>query len=217
VSISIAALALQLNFAEGPFVDSGGVIHKITPDIAQAVGDGIAAGAGSWALGADGVPMLCAFIRSESNFDPSAFCPNLEIAPNHQWPTPEEAAAHTDYGLCMVNGDGTYLGINAIERSIDYLCAALIRNLAWASVRHYPPEVAYEAYNQGRTGAEKLYLGNRREIADRRVLDQPRYTPERRVAQRRVKDVGNVPSIQRCNYGRVIAERITEYVGMGVQ
>lgn len=150
----ILDLIRQENAAEGPFASSGGVIHKVSDDTAQAVADAIAAASGGWCLP---VPMICAFIRGESNFDPDAFCPNLEDAPNHAWPDPDTAAAHTDYGLCMVNGNGSFLGIGAIKESIDYLCAAIIKNLGWAAVNHYPPEVAYESYNRGRTGAEALY------------------------------------------------------------
>ena len=181
--MTIFELIQKENAAEGPCASSGGTIHKVTPQIAEQVAIAIANATGSWALGAAGVPLICAFVRGESNFDPDAFCPNLEDAPNHAWPDAQSEAAHTDYGLCMVNGNGSYLGIAAIKNSLDYLCAEIITNLTWAAVNKFPPEVAYEAYNRGRTGAETLYKSG---------------------------------GVTACAYGHIVAERIAEYVALGV-
>jgi len=189
--MNIIDLIKRENFAEGPFKYSGGVVHKVDDATAEAVAIGIANASNSWALGADGVKIICAFLRGESNFDPDSFCPNLEDAPgaDHvlkiggKWPDAQSEAAHTDYGLCMVNGNGSYAGKGAIKESLDYLCAAIIRNLGWAAVNNYPPEVAYEAYNQGRTGAANLYKSG---------------------------------GVAACTYGHIVAERIAEYVALDV-
>jgi len=155
VSISISDLVKKENFAMGPLNYSGGITHKLDDQTAMKVAEGIAAAASSWALP---VVLICAYVRGESNFDPDASNPNLELAPDHKWPDAQSEAAHTDYGLCQINGNGSYLGVDAIKPSLDFLCSALIKNITWAVVEHdYPVEVGYEAYNKGRSGAEALF------------------------------------------------------------
>lgn len=158
--MNIADLIISETAQMGPFELSGGVIHKVTPEIAQHVADGIARAQDAFRVPA---ALMCAVLRGESRFDPDAFDPNLQRAPGATdikggtWPDDASAAKHTDYGLAQVNGDMTYLGVEAIGKSLQYLCQMLVDDILWAALHGLPVEVALQAYNQGRTGAMTTY------------------------------------------------------------
>ncbi len=159
--MNLAELIVRENHALGPFKLSGGVIHQDAPTVVQYLAEQIAGRCSSWALPLE---VVCAFLRGEGDFDPWAINPNLEIAPlqedgSRKWPDAETQARNTDYGLCQINGNDSFFGIQAVPASLDYLCKQIVENIMQVTVvGGYPIEVAYEAYNKGRHGAIELYL-----------------------------------------------------------
>ena len=198
----IADLALKENFAEGPFPVSGGVIHRITAQQAEHVGEEIAAA--SNAFGTE-VPLICAYVRGEGNFDPSAENPNNENAPDAlwvggvcikggTWPDDATRQKNTDYGLCQINGDSRYLGDQGVGLSLQELCAKVNHALMYCYLRGYPIEVALEAYNKGLYGAVAIY---------QRLVALGK-TPAEAVADGSLE------------YGRNVLTRYKDYVTQGV-
>ena len=156
------------NRAEGPFV-SGGVVHQISTAMNWQVCGEIAAGAA--AFGTD-FRLITVLIRGEGNFDPNAFNPNLENAPGAQfdanghcikggaWTNAHLEAANTDYGICQVNGDDSYLGPSQVGRSIEYLCLKINKAIIEGALKQFPIQVAFLSYNKGfdgPTGAEVIW------------------------------------------------------------
>ena len=153
--------------ALGPFEVSGGVVHKVDAATAMHVATQMAQ-----AHSAFGVEMalLGAFCRGEGVWDPDALDPNLENAPGRimvsgvvvkggRWPDAATAQRNSDYGLCQINGDSRYLGVQGVGISLQELCGKINEAENWFYPRGYPVEVAYLSYNKGLTGAEDVWNG----------------------------------------------------------
>jgi len=158
--MNLVELIHRENKALGPFKLSGGQIHLDSQTTAQYLAEEIANHCSSWALPLE---VVCAFLRGEGDFDPWAINPNFEIAPlqadgSRKWPDVETQARNTDYGLCQINGNDSFFGIQAVPASLDYLCKQIVENIMQVTVvAGYPVEVAYEVYNKGRHGAIELF------------------------------------------------------------
>ena len=195
--ISIARLILQETAALGPFPWSGGVIHKVDEATAQQVADEIAKAQDAWGTE---VCLQCAIIRKEGRFDPDAFDPNLQHAPGAnpilhlggKWPDQHTQDMHTDFGICQVNGDSTYLGAANVGRSLEYMCKKVNSDIQFFALRGYPVEVALQAYNLGRHGAQMLY-------------DQE------------LTAGGAIAALHAMEYGRGVMANYKSYVNLGVE
>jgi hypothetical protein len=148
---TIAQLIASENRAEGPFLRSGGVVHLLDANQRDVVAMAIAKASQVHKVP---VPILCAFIRGEGNFDPAAEDPNRQNYPLKPGVSP---IANTDYGIAQVNGRPDLGGWAGLYDSLEYLCNEIIQNVLWAAGKGYPVEVGYDAYNHGRSGAEQRY------------------------------------------------------------
>ena len=160
--MTIAELILQETAALGPFPWSGGTIHRVDAATAAHEAEEIAKAYDAWGTE---VCLQCAIIRKEGRFDPNALDPNLQHAPGAnallhiggKWPDQHTADQHSDFGIAQVNGDSSYMGPDAIGRSLEFLCRKVNADIQFFALRGYPIEVALHAYNTGRHGAQMLY------------------------------------------------------------
>lgn len=173
----LVALILSENHAAGPFLTTGGVIHRDTPEEAVQVAKFLREYAPAFNVR---LSLTASVARGEGDFDPSAIDPNNQDAKPGE--TPEEALLHEDVGeeqedVSTAEGDPAFKGLT-LEQIIrelmnpDYgakfICSVTAANIEWARqqfaadpsllsiVPFGDPEVlGVQAYNLGKNGALK--------------------------------------------------------------
>jgi len=185
-TITLYELVQQQRLALGPLASTGGTIHLITD--AQAVvvtkalyNAAVAIESKLYTIGLTldtFLPLLFAWVRGESGFDPACINPNNNLA------KPGESAydtfMHTDWGLAQVNGSilngllPDYPWEQQRDTALDpewasvRMVATILEDLTWGAqtwhlltsawLGKFPPlvttyTVGAEAYNKGKSGA----------------------------------------------------------------
>jgi hypothetical protein len=182
---------------------NGGHWNKLSPQEAMAVAIGVAKAHDAWDTE---VAIQLALMEGESCFDCNAIDPNLCKAPGAKfvdgvcvmpgvWPDAATQAKNTDYGLCQVNGNSTYLGPNAIGMSLEFMCRKINKTMLYFMARKYPLEVAFLGYNEGTQGAKDTFDA---------LLNQYNGDEAKALAD------------SKLGYGRNVYKRYQECIALGV-
>jgi hypothetical protein len=172
---SLTQLIEAENIPVGPLPNTGGVVHKITPEKAQEVAADILAGCLKYKVAvADVAAQMC----QESRFDPEA------ENPNHQHDDePGDPLEHDDVGIEQEDikvaeaefpGKSTFdirILLLDLNYGVDYVCRTVAENLTWAqrafqkdpSLADRVPNgdyrvLGFHAYNHGKNGSLAIAL-----------------------------------------------------------
>ena len=184
-TITLYELVCQQRLALGPLATTGGQIHLITDAQAVTVTKALYAAAkaiepklASIGLTLDNfLPLLYAWVRGESGFDPGCINPNNDKAKSGE--SAYDAFMHTDWGLAQVNGNilngllPDYPWEQQKDTALDpdwasvQMVATIVNVLTWGMLEwatfsskgvSFPPIITKytlgsEAYNKGKSGA----------------------------------------------------------------